>query len=281
MAEKLIRLPQLQRFKQNADAAYQGKLTAGDNVTISGNTISADVTFGQQTLYNATITVAGWSGTSNTVAVQGLTAGDDVEVVGVNPTGLTDQQINAAKNALYLITYGTTSTNAITFYALNGLPSVDIPVTVRKLIDTNVTTRDYSAGEGVTLNNGVISTISDFSSAVISGSETIANNTVVKLGDYLFSPGKYLVWYTCTFDQNSTGYRQCGFSSSMNLDGFGSAFFDTQYAVNGAATQTQVFAPLNVSESSYPNGRTFNFLAKQTSGSSLRVVPRCYYVKIS
>ncbi len=41
MPSKIIRLPQLQRFKQNADAKYQDKLTAGSNITISGNTISA------------------------------------------------------------------------------------------------------------------------------------------------------------------------------------------------------------------------------------------------
>lgn len=40
MAEKLIRLEQLQRFKTKADAKYQDKLTAGSNVNISGNTIS-------------------------------------------------------------------------------------------------------------------------------------------------------------------------------------------------------------------------------------------------
>ena len=46
MADKLIRLPQLQRFKTNADAKYQDKLTAGSNITISGNTISAtDTTY--------------------------------------------------------------------------------------------------------------------------------------------------------------------------------------------------------------------------------------------
>lgn len=157
MAEKIIRLPQLQRFKTNADAKYQDKLTAGDNVTISNNVISAQTTFGQQTLYYATITAAGWSGTSNIVTVQGVAAGDDVEIVGINPTGLTDQQISAAKNALYLITYGTTSANAITFYALGGVPSVDIPVTIRKLLNTNVTTREYSAGTGISISSGVIS----------------------------------------------------------------------------------------------------------------------------
>lgn len=46
MADKLIRLPQLQRFKTNADAKYQDKLTAGSNITISGTTISAtDTTY--------------------------------------------------------------------------------------------------------------------------------------------------------------------------------------------------------------------------------------------
>lgn len=157
MAEKLIRLPQLQRFKQKADLKYQDKLTAGSNITINNNVISAQTTFGQQTIYNATIPVSGWSGTSNAVTVQGLSAGDDVEVVGINPTGLTTQQIQAAKEDLYLITYGTTSANTITFYALDGLPSVDIPVTIRKILDTNVTTREYSAGSNITISNGVIS----------------------------------------------------------------------------------------------------------------------------
>lgn len=46
MAEKIIRLPQLQRFKTNADAKYQDKLTAGANITITGSTISAtDTTY--------------------------------------------------------------------------------------------------------------------------------------------------------------------------------------------------------------------------------------------
>ena len=160
MADKIIRLPQLQRFKTNADAKYQDKLTAGSNITISGNTISAQTTFGQQTLYNATITSAGWSGTSNTVSIQGITAGDDVEIVGINPTGLTDQQIIAAKGALALITYGATSTNAVTFYALNGVPSVDIPVTIRKIINLTSAVIDYSSG--VVVNSEVISNSSSY-----------------------------------------------------------------------------------------------------------------------
>jgi hypothetical protein len=157
MSNKLIDLNALSSYKTQSDLKYQDKLTAGNNITISGNTISAQTTFGQQTLYNATITLAGWSGTSNAVTVQGISAGDDVEIVGVNPTGLTDLQIQTARENLNFITYGTTSANTITFYALDGLPSADIPVTIRQLLNTNVTTRTYSAGDSISLNNGVIS----------------------------------------------------------------------------------------------------------------------------
>lgn len=157
MSSKLIRLEQLQRFKTNSDAAYQGKLTAGDNVTISNNVISAQTTVGGQTIYNATITAAGWSGTSNTVSIQGISSGDDVEIVGINPTGLTDQQKLAAKNALDLITYGTTSNGAITFYALGTVPNVDIPVTIRKITHSGALVEPYTAGTGISISNGVIS----------------------------------------------------------------------------------------------------------------------------
>lgn len=157
MSSKLIRLEQLQRFKNNADAAYQGKLTAGSNITISGNTISAQTTVGGQSIYNVTIPAASWSGTSNTVTVQGITAGDDVEIVGINPTGLTDQQKLAAKNALDLITYGTTSNNSIKFYALDTVPNVNIPVTIRKIAHSGVVIEPYTAGANIAINNGVIS----------------------------------------------------------------------------------------------------------------------------
>lgn len=155
MSSKLIRLEQLQRFKTNADAAY--KLTAGDNVTISNNVISAQTTVGGQSIYNATITAAGWSGTSNTVSIQGISSGDDVEIVGINPTGLTDQQKLAAKNDLDLITYGTTSNGAITFYALGTVPNVDIPVTIRKITHSGALVEPYTAGTGISISNGVIS----------------------------------------------------------------------------------------------------------------------------
>lgn len=166
MASKIIRLPQLQRFKQNADAKYQDKLTAGSNITISGNTISA-------------------TGVPSYVAVQGL------------------------------------------------------------------------------------------------GSNSVANNTVTKVGEVTLQPGLYIIQYTCQFASNSTGHRQCGFSiTTSSLDGLGIEFRDIRDAVSGAVTQTEVVGIVDVSASSYPNGRTFYLLAQQNSGSSLTAYPRAYYVKL-
>lgn len=264
MAEKLIRLPQLQRFKQNADAKYQDKLTAGSNITISGNTISAQTTFGQQTIYNATITAAGWSGTSNTVSVQGIDAGDDVEIVGINPTGMSSADILAAKTALALITYGTTAANSITFYALGDVPTVNIPVTIRKL-----------------LNNQITVATPYYSGNVLSGSQSIPNNTLTEVANITLEPGYYNIMFTCTFDSNATGYRQCGFSTTTSdPTSFGMAWADTRTAVDGDRTQTMVSGPFDIPASSYPDGRKFYFLVKQTSGAALSARPRCYYMKL-
>lgn len=68
MAEKLIRLPQLQTFKQQADLKYQDKLTAGTNITISGTTISATDT----TYSDATTATAGLMSTADKVKLDGL-----------------------------------------------------------------------------------------------------------------------------------------------------------------------------------------------------------------
>lgn len=325
MAEKLIRLPQLQTFKQQADLKYQDKLTAGTNITISGTTISATDTtysdattasaglmsstdkvklngiesgannytlpiastgslggikvgtnlsidsngvlstqnFGQQTLYNTTITSAGWSGTSNTVSVQGIAAGDDVEIVGINPTGLTDQQIQAAKEALSLITYGTTSTNAITFYALGSVPNINIPVTIRRLI-----------------NNQLNVTMPYYSGDVLSGNRSVSNDTLYEIGNVTLDPGYYNLTFTCQFASNATGYRQCGFSvNNTDITGFGRGWSDSRVAIDGTLTQTLVTGTFYISASDYPNGRKFYFLAKQNSGGVLTAYPRCYYMK--
>lgn len=166
MAEKIIRLPQLQRFKTNADAKYQDKLTAGSNITISGNTISA-----------------------------------------------------------------------------TGTPS--------------------------------------YVAAKTSGSSSVASGTVTSLGTVTLQPGLYIIQYTCSFSSNSTGDRNCGFSTNTSdIAGYKREFSDSRAAVSNGITQTSVVGIINISASDYPNGRTFYLVALQNSGSSLTAYPRCYYSKL-
>lgn len=133
MSNKLIDLSALSDYKTRSDAKYQDKLTAGTGITLSSNTIS--VTNPVQPVFYATVAANGWSNEANAVTVQGITANDNIEIVGFNPTGLSSSTAADVKNALGLITYGATSANTITFYALSGtVPSVDIPIILRKLV---------------------------------------------------------------------------------------------------------------------------------------------------
>ncbi|MBQ1570230.1 MAG: hypothetical protein IIZ78_03815 [Clostridiales bacterium] len=133
MSNKLIDFNALSSYKTQSDLKYQDKISAGTGITLTGTTIS--VTNPVQPVFYATVAANGWSGTSNAVTVQGVTASDNVEIVGFNPTGMTSSAAAAAKDALGLITYGDTSANTITFYALSGtVPSVDIPIILRKLV---------------------------------------------------------------------------------------------------------------------------------------------------
>lgn len=67
MADKLISLSELQEYKTYADAKYQDKLTAGNNINIIGNTIShvgspiysGDILRGNKEILNNTLTEIG------------------------------------------------------------------------------------------------------------------------------------------------------------------------------------------------------------------------------
>lgn len=168
MSNKLIDLNALSEYKDYSDLKYQDKLTAGTGINITNNVISATGGGGGQDIYNVTIPASGWSGTSNAVTLQGVNAGDDIEILGINVTGMTGTQIQNARTALELITYGTTSTNTVTFYALGTVPSVDIPITIRRVLDTTVTTREYSAGSGIDITGGVVSATPVFGNTNIS-----------------------------------------------------------------------------------------------------------------
>jgi hypothetical protein len=169
MPEKLIRLPQLQRFKAKADLKYQNKLVAGDNINISGNTISAIAT-------------------------------------PSNPT-----------------------------YTKLDLSD--------RYIDSTI---------------------------------------LSSMGSITLMPGTYFLVYTCYFpDVSGGGYRQCGFSTNTtDITGFGRSWGDFRKD-SGGDTQTCVAGVFNISASSYPDGQTFYFLARQNSGNRFIIYPDCSYVKLA
>lgn len=137
-----------------------------------------------------------------------------------------------------------------------------------------------TVGSNISISNNVISSTTGgitYSGPLLSGSNSIANNTIVKVGQITLQPGKYILTYTCTFNSNGTGYRQCGFSTNTtDITGFGRNWGYNRNAVNATYTQTSVCGTFEVTNS---NGQTFYFLAKQNSGSTLTAYPRAYYLK--
>ena len=140
-----------------------------------------------------------------------------------------------------------------------------------------------TAGSNISLNNDTISFAPTYVNVFpTSTSQNVANNTIVSLGDITLSPGYYLISYTCRFGYNNSGYRQCGFSvNTTDMTGFGRNWGDSRVYVSTTdnETTTNVSGIFDVSASEYPNGRTFYFLAKQNSGSTIACVPSCYYIK--
>lgn len=136
-----------------------------------------------------------------------------------------------------------------------------------------------TAGNNISIVNDTLSvTTPTYFAVKSSGSNSISNNTIVNIGQVVLLPGKYLVIYTCLFELETTGYCQCGFSTSTtDITGFGRAWGDNRNYWGD--TQTRVAGVIEVSASSYPNGQTFYMLAKQTSGSTVTAYPRCYYIK--
>lgn len=159
-----------------------------------------------------------------------------------------------------------------------------------KLIDLNALSeyKDYSdlkyqdkltAGDSISLNNNVISMAPTFVNVPLE-SQSVASNSVTEVGSITLAPGNYVISYQCDFGTNSTGYRQCGFSTNTtDITGFGRAWGDTRNASASVPTTTRVDGVFDVSASTYPTGRTFYFLANQTSGSTLTVDLSCSYFK--
>ena len=139
-----------------------------------------------------------------------------------------------------------------------------------------------TAGNDISIINKIISakpTLVTTDELGITGAESTTSGTITKIAEVTFQPGIYAFIYTCSFEANATGYRQCGFSNGQWIDGLGIAYADFQCAVSGDITVTRVEGMIEVSDSSYPNGRTFNLLALQNSGSTLDASPSLYYLK--
>lgn len=139
------------------------------------------------------------------------------------------------------------------------------------------------AGNNISISNDVISAMEGgvtYVEVTLPSTKSISNNSVVKIEEITLQPGHYIITYTCSYDSNSTGYRQCGFSTNAtDITGFGRAWGDSRRAVSGDRTQTCVSGTFEVSAEDYPNGRTFYFLARQNRGSTLTARPRCSYIK--
>ena len=134
-----------------------------------------------------------------------------------------------------------------------------------------------TAGNSITLNNGVISAAPTYG-YTLSGSQTVTNNSSKELGSITLAPGIYFLQFTCQFASNANGYRRCTFSTYNQVTPDVS-FTDRLGAASGSLTQTAISAIFQVSASDFPNGKTFGFYAFQNSGSSLTAYPRCYYLK--
>lgn len=110
------------------------------NSTIGSSSIS---TFGDGTItgilnnlaiQDVAIPVSGWSENApytNTVTVNGMTARDKVICLGYVPSNTPSDNIAIAQ-AASLLDYGITDEDEITWYALNGKPSITFSVSIMK-----------------------------------------------------------------------------------------------------------------------------------------------------
>lgn len=78
-----------------------------------------------------TLRASGWSASApytQTVAVEGLTAGDNPVLVKVIPAGATPEQVKAYNKAFGMIDDGDTADGQATFRCFNKKPAVDMTV---------------------------------------------------------------------------------------------------------------------------------------------------------
>lgn len=85
-----------------------------------------------------TIPANGWVNTGNgywgnKVSISGITASDNYEIVGFTPSStVTDNA--TIKTQLGYITYGGTSAGIILFIAIDQVPTIDLPIVIRRVL---------------------------------------------------------------------------------------------------------------------------------------------------
>ena len=85
--------------------------------------------------FEITLSAESWSGSAPytyAYTKSGVNSNDSFEIIGFTPTNK-DSDNEAIRECLAYITYGTTSANTITFVACTDVPTIDLPIVLRKV----------------------------------------------------------------------------------------------------------------------------------------------------
>ena len=85
--------------------------------------------------FEITLEAESWSGSAPytyAYTKSGVNSNDSFEIIGFTPTN-DDSDNETIRECLAYITYGTTSSNTITFVACTDVPTVDLPIVLRKV----------------------------------------------------------------------------------------------------------------------------------------------------
>lgn len=135
-----------------------------------------------------------------------------------------------------------------------------------------------AAGRNITISGNVISAKPRYVTVKSTGTTKIGGDgSISGFLSFTLQPGIYYVVFTCRFVAKDGGYRRCGIGTSKRT--WNNRWQDTRQYYSGRYVQPRTTAIIQVLESEHPNGQTFYLQASQTSGTSLSIAPRCYYIK--
>lgn len=94
-----------------------------------------DAIAGRLDAQEVTLEAASWSGSAPytyELTLSGVSSHDNYEIIGFTPTE-DDDDNEEIRECLGYITYGITSLNTITFVAVSDVPTIDLPIVIRKV----------------------------------------------------------------------------------------------------------------------------------------------------